>query len=71
MRRAALLGVLLLAVLAGCQHRAPSARDYLRDSWAAYKPVYVAEQGYVLDRTRGDGEAMRAEQATVERHLGV
>ena len=55
MRRAALLGVLLLAVLAGCQHRAPTAREYLRDAWAAYKPVYVAEQGYVLDRTRGDG----------------
>ena len=58
MRRAALLGVLLLAVLAGCQHRAPTAREYLRDAWAAYKPVYVAEQGYVLDRTRGDGEAI-------------
>ena len=58
MRRAAVLASVLLALLAGCQRRAPSPRDYLRDAWESYKPVYVAEPGYVLDRTRGDGQAI-------------
>lgn len=57
-RIVAVAALLLLALLAGCQRRAPSPRDYLRDAWASYKPVYVAEPGYVLDRTRGDGEAI-------------
>lgn len=58
MRRAVLLACALLALVAGCQRRVPTPRDYLRESWETYKRVYVAEPGYVLDRTRGDGEAI-------------
>jgi endo-1,4-beta-D-glucanase Y len=57
-RRTLLLAAVLLAGLAGCQRGEPTARDYLRSAWESYKPVYVAEPGYVLDRTRGDGEAI-------------
>jgi endo-1,4-beta-D-glucanase Y len=57
-RGAVVVAGVLLVLQAGCQRPAPSAREYLRDAWASYKPVYIAEPGYVLDRTRGDGEAI-------------
>ena len=47
-----------VALLAGCERRQTTPREYLREAWDAYKPVYVAEPGYVLDRTRGEGEAI-------------
>lgn len=53
-----LLACALSALAAGCERRTPSPGEYLRAAWEAYKPVYVAEPGYVLDRTRGDGEAI-------------
>lgn len=54
----ALLLSMLSALLAGCERRRPSARDYLRSAWEDYKAVYVEPPGYVLDRTRGEGEAI-------------
>lgn len=50
-------GVLLLGV-AACERRQPTPNEYLREAWQAYKPVYVQPPGYVLDRTRSDGEAI-------------
>jgi len=49
---------MLVALLPGCERRQPSARDYLRSAWEDYKAVYVQPPGYVLDRTRGEGEAI-------------
>jgi endo-1,4-beta-D-glucanase Y len=45
-------------LLASCERRQPSARDYLRSAWDDYKAVYVAPAGYVYDETRGAGEAI-------------
>ncbi|MEW6271101.1 MAG: glycosyl hydrolase family 8 [Thermodesulfobacteriota bacterium] len=50
--------VVALAVLGGCERREPTPQELLRTAWEAYKPLYIAPEGYVLDRTRGDGEAI-------------
>jgi endo-1,4-beta-D-glucanase Y len=56
--RAALACSVLVAMLAACERRQTTPEEYLRAAWEAYKPVYVMEPGYVLDRTRGEGEAI-------------
>ena len=49
---------LAAASISGCEQRQSDPRRFLRDAWEAYKPLYIAKEGYVLDRTRGDGEAI-------------
>jgi endo-1,4-beta-D-glucanase Y len=51
--------LLLALAAAACLPRpsiATGGSGYLRDSWDAYKEQYLDDRGFVLDRTRGDGE---------------
>src|SRR5687767_12247556 len=41
----------------GCASSSPrETEDFLSDAWTAYKRLYIHADGYVLDRTRGEGE---------------
>lgn len=60
-RRAALALLLVLAACSRPQTEPPTA--FLATAWTDYVQVYVAPQGYVLDRTRGpDGEVVSEAQ---------
>src|SRR5689334_5772582 len=61
MRRAAALVLVLLAACARQPEEPPKA--FLATAWRDYVGVYVAPEGYVLDRTRGpDGEVVSEAQ---------
>lgn len=59
MRRAALIaGTGSLVMALGCHQPSPAdrSRDFLRESWDAYKRIYIRTEGNVVDPDRGGGE---------------
>jgi len=48
---------------AACRSDTPTDRGYLALAWNAYRSTYIQPAGYVLDRTRNDGEVTSEGQA--------
>lgn len=57
--RRVLAGVAIALLVAGCASRPEEpAPAFLRTAWTDYVATYVSAEGYVLDRTRGEGEVI-------------
>ena len=62
---ALLLSSWLVVGVSSCRRAAPltSEREFLTASWETYRRLYIDADGYVLDRTRNDGEVTSEGQA--------
>ena len=49
---------LLASMVPGCRQPSPSnrSREFLRESWDAYRRLYIRTEGNVVDPDRGGGE---------------
>jgi endo-1,4-beta-D-glucanase Y len=52
------VAIALAGFATGCKapRQVPPAHDLLLRTWETYKSAYIASDGYVVDRTRGEGE---------------